>query len=75
MCCIVCYFTDPPLYFASQVLSAVDAHVGASLFENLIVRKLKGKTRVLVMHQLRFLPVQPNENPRPALCSRPLLTP
>jgi ABC-type transport system involved in cytochrome bd biosynthesis fused ATPase/permease subunit len=33
----------------------VDAHVGKALFENCIVDKLAGKTRVLVTHQLQFL--------------------
>ncbi|KAL5035647.1 hypothetical protein RTP6_003309 [Batrachochytrium dendrobatidis] len=37
-------------------LSAVDAHVGRSLFENCICGALAGKTRILVTHQLHFLP-------------------
>jgi ATP-binding cassette subfamily C (CFTR/MRP) protein 1 len=37
-------------------LSAVDAHVGKHLFEKCICTALAGKTRVLVTHQLHFLP-------------------
>ena len=48
-------YADPSVYVFDDVLSAVDAHVCASLFENLILKKLKGRTRVLVMHQLQYL--------------------
>ena len=34
---------------------AVDAHVSKSLFEDCICGALKGKTRVLVTHQARWL--------------------
>ncbi|KAJ3109314.1 hypothetical protein HDU97_007808 [Phlyctochytrium planicorne] len=50
------------VYFGADVillddpLSAVDAHVGRYLFDNCIKGALKGKTRVLVTHQLHFLP-------------------
>lgn len=37
-------------------LSAVDAHVGRALFENVICGVLKGKVRILVTHQLQYLP-------------------
>nr|KAJ3421673.1 hypothetical protein HK105_002724 [Polyrhizophydium stewartii] len=37
-------------------LSAVDAHVGRALFDNCIQGALAGKTRILVTHQLHFLP-------------------
>jgi ATP-binding cassette, subfamily C (CFTR/MRP), member 1 len=36
-------------------LSAVDAHVGKHLFRHCISNGMKGKTRVLVTHQLQFL--------------------
>uniref|UniRef100_A0A8B9GC88 Multidrug resistance-associated protein 1 n=1 Tax=Amazona collaria TaxID=241587 RepID=A0A8B9GC88_9PSIT len=46
----VCLFDDP--------LSAVDAHVGKHIFENVIGPKgiLKNKTRVLVTHAINYLP-------------------
>ncbi|KAJ3406096.1 hypothetical protein HDU80_000172 [Chytriomyces hyalinus] len=50
------------LYFESDIvllddpLSAVDAHVGRRLFEDAILNGLAAKTRVLVTHQLHFLP-------------------
>lgn len=37
-------------------LSAVDAHVGAHIFEHAIQGMLKGKTRVLVTHAVHLLP-------------------
>lgn len=46
------------IYFNADIvllddpLSAVDAHVGKALFNNAISGVLKGKTRVLVTHQL-----------------------
>ncbi|KAI8900330.1 P-loop containing nucleoside triphosphate hydrolase protein [Globomyces pollinis-pini] len=50
------------LYFGSDIvllddpLSAVDAHVGRHLFEKCIRTAMNGKTRLLVTHQLHFLP-------------------
>ncbi|XP_055346997.1 multidrug resistance-associated protein 1-like [Paramacrobiotus metropolitanus] len=46
----VCFLDDP--------LSAVDAHVGKHLFENVLGPKglLAGKTRILVTHGISFLP-------------------
>jgi ABC-type bacteriocin/lantibiotic exporter with double-glycine peptidase domain len=35
--------------------SAVDAHVGASIFANAICKLLAGKTRVLVTHGLQYI--------------------
>ena len=37
-------------------LSALDAHVGKSVFQNVLQQSLSGKTRVLVTHALHFLP-------------------
>ena len=37
-------------------MSAVDAHVGRAIFENCIAGLLKGKTRILVTHQLQYMP-------------------
>lgn len=37
-------------------LSAVDAHVGAALFEQCLCGSLAGKTRVLVTNALQYLP-------------------
>jgi len=38
-------------------LSALDAHVGKAIFQNLISGALEGKTRILVTHALHFLPL------------------
>ncbi|KAJ3111421.1 hypothetical protein HK100_002694 [Physocladia obscura] len=49
-------YYDPDIVLLDDPLSAVDAHVGRALFEECILGKLAGKTRVLVTHQLHFLP-------------------
>jgi ABC-type multidrug transport system fused ATPase/permease subunit len=51
------------LYFESDIimmddpLSAVDTHVGRTLFEQCILKSMRGKTRILVTHQLHVLPM------------------
>ena len=46
------------LYYLDDPLSAVDAHVGAHMFEKVIGPHgmLKGKTRILVTHSAKYLP-------------------
>ena len=46
------------LFYLDDPLSAVDAHVGAHMFEKVIGPQgmLKGKTRVLVTHSAKYLP-------------------
>ncbi|XP_067948318.1 multidrug resistance-associated protein 1-like isoform X2 [Watersipora subatra] len=52
-----CY-SESDLYLFDDPLSAVDAHVGREIFEQVIGPKglLKNKTRVLVTHGLQWLP-------------------
>ncbi|PVG03230.1 P-loop containing nucleoside triphosphate hydrolase protein [Serendipita vermifera] len=51
------------IYFDSDItifddpLSALDAHVGKAVFQNVINGALAGKTRILVTHALHFLPL------------------
>lgn len=49
------YF-DSDIVLMDDPLSAVDAHVSKYLFSECIQGALKGKTRVLVTHQLQYLP-------------------
>ncbi|CAD1479365.1 unnamed protein product, partial [Heterotrigona itama] len=49
-------YTESDVYLLDDPLSAVDAHVGKHMFEECIVKYLKGKTRILVTHQLQYLP-------------------
>jgi len=49
-------YSDAPIVFLDDPLSAVDAHVGKSLFFGAIQGALAGKTRVLVTNALHFLP-------------------
>lgn len=44
------------VYLLDDPLSAVDAHVGRHLFDHCLLSLLRGKTRVLVTHQLQYLP-------------------
>ncbi|KAK9823545.1 hypothetical protein WJX72_003616 [[Myrmecia] bisecta] len=50
-----CY-QDADVYLLDDPLSAVDAHVGRHLMEQCVCGLLAGKTRVLVTHQVQFLP-------------------
>lgn len=49
-------YYEADIILLDDPLSAVDAHVGNHLFEKCIAGELQGKTRVLVTHQLHFLP-------------------
>ncbi|XP_054426212.1 ATP-binding cassette sub-family C member 12-like [Pteronotus mesoamericanus] len=48
-------YSDRDVYLLDDPLSAVDAHVGQHVFEECIRKTLRGKTVVLVTHQLQFL--------------------
>lgn len=48
-------YSEADIVLMDDPLSAVDAHVGRHLFQNLIRGYLHNKTRVLVTHQLHFL--------------------
>jgi ABC-type multidrug transport system ATPase subunit len=51
------------IYYESDIvilddpLSALDAHVGKAVFQNVICDGLAGRTRILVTHALHFLPL------------------
>ncbi|EGG17998.1 ABC transporter C family protein [Cavenderia fasciculata] len=51
-------YNDSDIYLFDDPLSAVDAHVGRSIFQNVIGHSglLVGKTRVLVTHGVHYLP-------------------
>mmetsp|Transcript_36853 Transcript_36853/g.92368 ORF Transcript_36853/g.92368 Transcript_36853/m.92368 type:complete len:373 (+) Transcript_36853:760-1878(+) len=49
-------YADADVYLLDDVLSAVDAHVGQSIFERCICGELRSKTRILVTHQMACLP-------------------
>ncbi|XP_046996198.1 ATP-binding cassette sub-family C member 5-like isoform X2 [Schistocerca americana] len=48
-------YCNRDIYFLDDPLSAVDAHVGAHIFEKCILTALKDKTVLLVTHQVQFL--------------------
>jgi ABC-type multidrug transport system fused ATPase/permease subunit len=45
-------YADADIYFLDDPLSALDAHVGSSVFRDCICEHLKTKTVVLVMNQV-----------------------
>ncbi|XP_030874742.1 multidrug resistance-associated protein 1 [Leptonychotes weddellii] len=51
-------YCDSDIYLFDDPLSAVDAHVGKHIFENVIGPKgmLRSKTRLLVTHSISYLP-------------------
>ncbi|PWN27227.1 hypothetical protein BDZ90DRAFT_232770 [Jaminaea rosea] len=49
-------YLDPDIYLFDDILSALDAHVGKSIFQNAILGlKARGKTVLLVTHALHHL--------------------
>ncbi|KZC06945.1 Multidrug resistance-associated protein 4 [Dufourea novaeangliae] len=48
-------YSEADLYLFDDPLSAVDAHVGKHMFEECVDKYLRGKTRILVTHQLQYL--------------------
>ncbi|KAJ8933696.1 hypothetical protein NQ314_013862 [Rhamnusium bicolor] len=48
-------YRDADIYLLDDPLSAVDTHVGKHLFEECVIKYLKGTTRILVTHQLQYL--------------------
>ncbi|KAF6018295.1 hypothetical protein EB796_023381 [Bugula neritina] len=51
-------YNDADIYLLDDPLSAVDAHVGKHIFDNVIGPSglLKGKTRIMVTHGIHWLP-------------------
>ncbi|RXN17281.1 multidrug resistance-associated 9 [Labeo rohita] len=48
-------YSNRDIYLLDDPLSAVDAHVGKHIFEECIKKELKGKSVILVTHQLQYL--------------------
>lgn len=51
-----CLYQKADIYVMDDILSAVDTKVSRHLFEKCIKSYLKGKLRILVTHQLQYLP-------------------
>ena len=48
-------YSDADIQIFDDPLSALDAHVGKKVFENVLKEGLRGRTRILVTHALHFL--------------------
>ncbi|KAL3847029.1 hypothetical protein ACJMK2_017965 [Sinanodonta woodiana] len=48
-------YSDRDIYLLDDPLSAVDIHIGSHIFSECIKKVLKGKTVLLVTHQLQYL--------------------
>ncbi|XP_039513342.1 multidrug resistance-associated protein 9 isoform X1 [Pimephales promelas] len=48
-------YSNRDIFLLDDPLSAVDAHVGKHIFEQCIKKELKGKSVILVTHQLQYL--------------------
>ncbi|KAL3847028.1 hypothetical protein ACJMK2_017964 [Sinanodonta woodiana] len=48
-------YSDRDIYLLDDPLSAVDTHIGSHIFSECIKKVLKGKTVLLVTHQLQYL--------------------
>lgn len=48
-------YADTDTVILDDILSAVDAHVGATLVKDCILKELTGKTRIMVLHQMKYL--------------------
>ena len=53
---LVVYLTDIQTLIIQDPLSALDAHVGKAVFQNVLQQTLSRKTRVFVTHALHLLP-------------------
>lgn len=49
-------YHDSDIYFLDDIFSAVDAHTASEIFRDSVMGALKGKTVLLVTHQVEFLP-------------------
>lgn len=48
-------YSDSDIYLIDDSLSALDSKVGKKIMENVFLKALKGKTRILVTHKLNIL--------------------
>ena len=48
-------YCDAEIQIFDDPLSALDAHVGKAIFQDVLKENLKGRTRILVTHALHFL--------------------
>lgn len=49
-------YNDADIYLLDDPLSAVDTHVAKHIFQKCLLQHLKSKVRILVTHQLQYLP-------------------
>ncbi|KAJ3257816.1 Multidrug resistance-associated protein 9 [Boothiomyces macroporosus] len=50
-----CLYSNADIYLLDDPLAALDAHVGKQLFEQVVKKRLAGKTVLLATHQLQYM--------------------
>ncbi|QCE03616.1 ATP-binding cassette [Vigna unguiculata] len=53
--CFISVYNDADIYLLDDPFSAVDTHTAAILFKDCVMTALRGKTVILVTHQVEFL--------------------
>ena len=48
-------YSDPDIYLFDDPISALDANIGKKIMNDLIIKYLAGKTRIIVTHALQYL--------------------
>ena len=49
-------YSNADVYLIDDALAAVDSHVGLHIFREVYEKELKGKLRLVVLHQLQYVP-------------------
>ena len=47
-------YSNSDIFIIDDILAALDAHVGKNIFENLILKKISGKTRLFITHAIHY---------------------
>ena len=48
-------YSEPDIYLFDDPISALDANIGKKIMNDLIIKYLAGKTRIIVTHSLQYL--------------------
>lgn len=54
MCLARAIYSNSDIFIIDDILAALDSHVGKNIFENLILKKIAGKTRLFITHAIHY---------------------